>query len=199
MTLTLKEKEKFFKNRKKVEKVILSVVKKEGLIIFGQRSVNKRLPKHLDVHTQDYDIFTKGNPKKVAIKIERKLDKKFGGNFFVSKPAIHPGTHKVKTVIGDREVADISKKPDKIKTFKRKGVSYARLSFQKGKIKQSLADPKSKFRHAKDRETRTRIKIFEGKKPTRRKTTSRKIVRRKPIKKRKQFNPFAIPTMRMRF
>jgi len=187
--LTLEQKERFFRNRKRVNKIILEVVKKDNAIIFGQRAVNKRLPKHLDVHTQDYDIYTSKDPKKLADKIERKLDKKFKGNFFVSKPAIHPGTHKVKTVIGDREVADVSKKPDKIRTFKSKGINYARLSFQKKKIKESLADKKSAFRHPKDRETRSRIQIFQKKKP---KVIKKKII---PRNRRVNFPSFKVNTM----
>jgi len=173
MTLTLEQKEKFFRNRKKIQKVVLDEVKKDKAIIFGQRSVNEKLPNHLDVHTQDYDIFTPDNPRKLARKIERKLDKKFKGNFFVSKPAIHGGTHKVKTIIGDREVADVSKKPKKIETFKKKGIKYASLTFQQSKIKESLSDPKSKFRHAKDKETRSRIQIY-NKNKSKKKSRKRK-------------------------
>jgi len=202
MTLTLEQKEKYFRNKNKVKRIILEVAKKENLIIFGSRSVNKRLPKHLQVHTEDYDIFTKKNPKKIAQKIEKKLDKKFKGNFFVSEPAAHPGTHKVKSVIGDREVADISKKPKKIETFSRKGVRYARLNFQKKKIKESLADKQSKYRHAKDRETKTRIQIFEKKKPKKRVVRRRKslnAIQRSRSIGRLPKNAFAMPKLRFPF
>ncbi len=46
MTLTLKEKERFLRNRKKVNKIILQEVRKEKGIIFGARAVNKQIPKH---------------------------------------------------------------------------------------------------------------------------------------------------------
>ena len=161
--LTLKEKERFFRNQKKIGKVIISHVKKRGLILFGQKATNRQLPEDLRKETQDYDIFSP-TPKESAKRIERKLDKKFKGNFFIVKAAKHGGTHKVIARVGDRGVADVGKPDRKVPTIKRKGVRLATLEFQKQQIKKSLADKESEFRHPKDREVRSRIKIAEQRK-----------------------------------
>jgi len=197
MALTLQQKEKFFRDKNKIGKVILDTSKKRGLIIFGARSVNKQVPKHLRSQTEDYDIFTPNVPKKTARRIERKLDRRFGGNYFEIKEAAHPGTYKISTIIGQKGVADISKKPDKIKLIKRNGVYYAHTDFQKQKIKESLSDPKSKFRHEKDKESRLRIELAEKK----RKIIKPKIKSKNFIKKARKVgtlprNAFAMPKIR---
>lgn len=161
--LTLEQKERFFKNQEKVGTVIINHVKKKGLILFGQKATNRQLPKDLRKDTQDYDIFSP-TPEKSAKRIERKLDKKLKGDFFFVKKAIHGGTYKVISKIGDKGVADIGKPERKVPTVTRKGVKLATLEFQKKQIKKSLADPDSKFRHPKDREVRSRIKIAEQRK-----------------------------------
>ncbi len=175
--LTLKEKERFFKNQKKVGIVIINHVKKRGLILFGQKATNRQLPEDLRKDTQDYDIFSQ-TPKKSAKRIERKLDKKFKGNYFeVRESKFHKGTHKIISRIGNKAIADIGKPDRKIPIVKRKGVKLASLEFQKQQIKKSLADKESKFRHPKDREVRARIKIAEQRKElSKRKRTKRRSV-----------------------
>ena len=200
MTLTLQQKEKFFKDRKKIGKVILDTSKKRGLIIFGARSVNKQVPPYLRSHTEDYDIYTPHVPKKTARRIERKLDRRFKGNFFEVKQAAHPGTYKITTIIGQKGIADISKKPNKIRLIKRKGVYYAHTDFQKEKIKESLRDPKSRFRHEKDKESRLRIELAEK----RRKIRKPKIKSKNYIKRARSIgtlprNAFSIPKIRSLF
>jgi len=183
--LTLKQKEKFFRNQKKVGKVIINHVKKRGLILFGQKATNRQLPKDLRKDTQDYDIFS-ATPKKSAKRIERKLDRKLKGNFFLVREAKHGGTYKVISRVGDKGVVDVGKPSRKVPTVKRKGVKLATLEFQKQQIRKSLADKDSKFRHAKDKEVRSRIKIAE----------QRKKVRRKPSRKRSKsvLPPFMVST-----
>ncbi len=161
--LTLEEKERFFKNQKKVGKIIINHVKKRGLILFGQKATNRQLPEDLRKDTQDYDIFSP-TPKKSAKRIERKLDRKLKGNFFFVKEAVHGGTYKVISRIGNKGVVDVGKSEREVPTVTRKGVKLASLEFQKGQIKKSLSDPDSKFRHPKDREVRSRIKIAEQRK-----------------------------------
>ncbi len=177
MGLTLKEKEKFLKNRRVVKKIILQEVRKEKGIIFGARAVNKQIPKHLRVHTEDYDILTEGNPKKLAKRIERRLDKRFGGNFYSVEPAIHEGTQKIRNNLSGKGVADLSKREVKVPFVKKKGVKFAKLRFQEKKIRESLSNPEAKFRHQKDRFTRDRIKLARQHKE--------KIRKRKPIKKKR--------------
>ena len=166
MTITLKEKEKFLRNRKAVKKVILQEVRKDKAIIFGARAVNKQIPKHLRVHTEDYDVLVEGNPKKLAKRIERRLDKKFGGNFYSVEPARHEGTEKIRNNLSGKGLADISKRKDKVPFVKRKGVKFAKLKFQEKKIRESLSNPEAKFRHQKDKFTRDRIKLARKNKET---------------------------------
>ena len=178
MALTLIQKERFLRNRKAVNKIILQEIRKEKAIVFRARSVNKQVPKHLQVHTEDYDVLVKGDPKVLARKIERRLDKRFKGNFYEVQPAQHPGTQKIINRFSGKGVVDTSKQKGKVSFVKRKGVRYARLRFQEKKIRQSLSDPKSKFRHQKDRFTRDRIKLARQHKIK----TKRKPKRRKRFK-----------------
>jgi len=179
--LTLEEKERFFKRQKDVVgKIIINHVKKKGLILFGQKATNRQLPKDLRKDTQDYDIFSP-TPKKSAKRIERKLDRKLKGNFYFVKEAIHGGTYKVVSRIGKKGVVDVGKPDKQVPTVTKKGVKLASLEFQKGQIKKSLADPESKFRHPKDKEVRSRIKIAEQRKKPRR-------IKKKGVTKNLRFN-----------
>ena len=158
MALTDKQKLEFYRRREQVRTVILRNVKKKGHIIYGARAVNQQLRKPLEKDTEDYDIFSK-HPQKTANVVEKTLDKKFGGNYFKVEPALHKGTWKLESTVTNRGIADYSKPEGKVKTIKRKGILYAHTSHQLKQIKKSLADPKSKFRHDKDKETRQRIKL----------------------------------------
>jgi len=182
MGLTLKEKEKFLRNRKQVRKIILQEVKKEKGIIFGARAVNKQIPKHLRVPTEDYDILTEGDPKKLANRIEKRLDKRFGGNFYSVSQAQHEGTEKIRNNLSGKGVADLSKRKDKVPFIKKKGVKFAKLKFQEKKIRESLANPEAKFRHQKDRFTRDRIKLARQHKEELRKKRKSKIKKGRRLK-----------------
>ncbi len=185
MTLTLSQKDKFLRNQKAIDKIVRKVVREEGGVIFGARSVNKQIKPHLRKHTEDFDVFTKKDPKKFAQKVEKRLDKKFGGNFYEVKPALHSGTSKVINRVSKRGIVDASKHPkEKIKVVIRKGVKFAHTDFQKRQIKKSLADPKSKFRHDKDRFSRLRIQLNEQAK----KKQIRKPVKRRSVPQGLQFN-----------
>ena len=175
--LTLEEKERFFKNQNKVGKVVINHIKKKGLILFGQKATNRQLPKDLRKDTQDYDIFSP-TPKKSARRIEKKLDKKFKGDFFFVKKAIHGGTYKVVSKIGDKGIVDVGKPDRKVPTVIRKGVKLATLEFQKKQIRKSLADQDSKFRHPKDREVRSRIKIAEQRKKSKPKQRKKILIKK---------------------
>lgn len=182
MVLSRKQKISFYRNKRKIAEVIIDHVKKKKHILFGARSLNAHFPRFLDKPTVDYDILVeRGNPKKVATRLEKKLDKKLGGNFFIVEKAKHPGTYKVKRVLGKEGIIDVSKAKEKVPTDKIGGVRYSKLSFEKDKVKQSLSDPESKFRHDKDRERLERIRIFESlkKKVIRRRPTTSRIIKRK--------------------
>lgn len=178
MTLTLKQKQQFLRRRRRIRKVVLDTVRKEGAVVFGGRAVNRQVPKHLQEHTEDFDIFLKKgkDPKKFAKKIERKLDKKFKGNFFEVRPSAFPGTEKVVSRVSGKGIVDVSKHKEKVKVIRRKGVKFANLEFQKKKIRESLADPESKFRRGKDKFTRLRIKLAQKKKKKRKRRVNRDFI-----------------------
>lgn len=166
--LTPKERLVYYRNRKKIDRVILRNVKRKQHIIYGARAVNQQVRKPLRKETTDYDIYST-TPRQTANRVERRLDKRFGGDYFKVEQAIHKGTYKIKSNVDSTGYADYTKPQGKIRTIKRKGIKYAHTSHQLKQIKKSLADKESKFRHEKDKETRQRIKLNEIK--TRRKPT----------------------------
>ena len=178
MTLTRQQKITFYRKRKNIDSVVLREIKKRKLVLFGARSLNRQLPKFLRKETKDYDVIvTDRDPKVVARQLEKKLDKKFKGNLFVVEKGKAEGVFKVKRVLGKEGVIDVVKSEKKVPFVKRKGVRVSTLAFEQAKIRESLANPKAKFRHDKDRERRGRIRIFERTKmkPKRRKGGVRKI------------------------
>lgn len=192
MTLTFKQKERFLRRRNR-DKVILEIIRKEGGIVFGARSVNVQVPKHLQTPTEDFDIFVKGSPKKIAKRIERRLDKKFGGNFFKVKEGQFKGLFKIVSNTSGKSKVDVNKHPrGELKTIKRRGAKFTTLEFQKKKIKESLANPKAKFRRDKDKFSRLRIKLFEQKRKI------RKIRRKRAVpRNRLRQGGFSIPGLRI--
>lgn len=187
MTLTLKQKENFLRNRSKANKVIKKFVKKKNAVLFGGKSINKQVPKFLREPARDYDIFIK-NPKKSARELERRLDKRFGGDFYEVERAKHKGTYKIRSRVSKKGIADLSKHPKpKPKTISKKGIKLASLEFQKKKIKESLRNPEAKFRHDKDRFTRLRIKIAELEK-------KKRELKRKPKQESLRVIPLKFPS-----
>lgn len=166
MVLTRKQKISFYKNRKKSDRIISSHIKKKGFIIFGARSLNAHFPAFLDKQTSDYDVLipssSKKNTKLVAQRLEKKLDKRLKGDFFVTESAQHPGTFKIRARLGKEGIVDITKAEKKVRTDKIKGIKYSSLKHEKANINKSLNDPESSFRHEKDKERLERIRIFEG-------------------------------------
>jgi hypothetical protein len=148
------------------QEVLERFLKERKAIVFGARAVNQQLPSHLDRRTEDWDILTPKNPANVAKTIERSLDKRYGANFFLVEPALHPGTFKVRSIVSGATVADVSGLTEVIPNVKINGINYATLDHQVSNIKISLADEGSRFRHAKDRETLQRIDIFRSNNPT---------------------------------
>ena len=187
MALTTQQKIAFYRNRKKVDASVLKEIKKRKLILFGARSLNRQFPAFLRKETKDYDVLvTKRNPKTVAMELERRLDKKFKGNVFFVKKGKAPGVYKVQSQLGKEGVIDVVKVKEKVPFIKRKGIRVSTLAYEKGKIRESLANPEAKFRHDKDRERRERIRIFEGLK--KRKQPTRTVKKNRVISKNR-FSP----------
>ncbi len=148
MPLTRQQKIKFYKNKKKIAEVVVDHVRRKKHIIFGARSLNAHFPKFLDKPTVDYDILVeKGDPKKVAKRIERKLDKKLGGNYFVVEAARHPGTYKVKKVLGfegGMRISEIVGYQNKIQPLNKKQIEGNTISVIGGKGGKDRKVPKPK-------------------------------------------------------
>lgn len=157
-------------NGKLSDKVIIQILSSDDEIVHGAQSINKQLPKYLQRHTEDWDIYTDDKPKEVAKKIETALDKKYGGNYFTVEPAKHEGTYKVKSKITGNTIVDITFTENEITYNKIGQVNYTTLDYEVGMIKKSLANEENKFRHIKDMNALQRIKIaITRKKPTVRK------------------------------
>lgn len=157
--VTIKKVNRFYRNKESIPKIILSKTDKHE-IIYGARAINKQVPKHLRKHTEDYDIYSK-TPRRDARQTERALDKKFGGDFFSVKPAVHPGTYRVNSNINKVTYADYTDYKDKIPFKTIQGKKYVDLEYIKKGIRKTLKDDTAKFRHEKDRDALRRIQAGE--------------------------------------
>ena len=148
------------------DNVIESQVRKDKNIIYGARSIKKRLG-WFGRETSDYDIYS-NSPKRSALKLDRTLDKGSKSNSFYTTPALHKGTYKVMNVDFDRikgtsddyGIADFTKPKGRIKTTTIQGIKYDMLSEERKNKLKSLKDKKMAFRHEKDRNDLNRINIF---------------------------------------
>ncbi len=175
MEVELAKAEKYYRAGKgPANEVILKQLRDSGLIVYGAQAINQHLPDWLDKETTDWDIFSL-TPEKTAKKLEKVLDKKYGGDYFLVKPAKHPGTYKVMNVVTNVEIADISI-PERTVSYKTlDGVNYTTLEHQIGDIKKALADPAAKFRWAKDAEKLIRIRIYRRLHPKKNKVRRLKV------------------------
>ena len=163
MVLSDRQRLNFYKDKargNKIKKIILKNVRKKQHIVHGARALNEFFPPFLGRPTGDYDVFS-STPKRTAERIEKRLDKRFGGDFFRTEPAKFAGTVKIKSNVTERTVADYTRPKREIQHTRRRGIKYANFKHFKRRIKESLADPKNRFRHDKDRETLRRIKLTE--------------------------------------
>lgn len=143
-------------------------LKNSDYIVYGARAMNQNLPMHLQRQTVDYDVYA-NKPRSSARRLERKLDKTFGGDYFFTRPAMHRGTFRVvdkgtdnkKNTRDDYPVADFTKPERKVSFVTINGVRYARLSERKKDIRKSLSDKASSFRHSKDKADLERIRYKE--------------------------------------
>ena len=171
------------KQGKLANKVIIEILSNEDEIVTGAKAINKQLPIYLQKHTEDWDIFTDDKPEVVAKKIEKQLDKKYGGNYFYVEPALHEGTYKIKAIANDDTIADISIVNEPITYSKIGKINYATLDFLVHRIKVTLAEEGKKFRHLKDSNALQRIVIAESIQ-SKHKSKKKKVVRtRIPILK----------------
>lgn len=149
--------------------IILKNTKKNKNIVYGAQSLARQVPGYMRRGTSDFDILAK-HPKKSATEVEKELDKAFGGDYFYTKPALHPNTTKLmfrggdmrKGTADDEGIADFTmlRKPEP-KTIMINGIIYVKLSeIRKDKLK-ALKDKKYAFRHAKDLRDINSIRLNE--------------------------------------
>ena len=147
-----------FITRTKIGDFVKKQAKKNNEVIFGARSLKRRMGLiGLARQTTDWDVKTK-NPKKSAKMLERTLDKNARRDDYYSKPALHPGTWKVMDKGFDRRkgtdddigIADYGKMEKGFKHSKVDGIKYSTLRQEAFQRRKSLKDPASSFRHEKD-------------------------------------------------
>jgi len=129
------------------------------LVVYGSRAVNAYLPTWLDKETEDWDVFTDEDAEGVATKLEKLLDKRYGGDFFIVEPAVHTGTFRVKSKVTGGVVADITLADKMVLSRRLHGVNYVPLEHLEEEAKRVLADPAAAYRHRKDRDTLQRIAV----------------------------------------
>ena len=137
--------------------ILLNLIAQKRKVIYGARAINEQLPYSLRKETGDYDIYTK-KPRQIAEELVEKLNKEYRRELFVVIPAKYHKTFKVKDIETGETFADFTgttKKPESINVM---GVRYAKLNYHEKKIKKTLKDMSSAFRHEKDIETLQRIK-----------------------------------------
>jgi len=161
MANNLRKKDKYYKKRSLISPTINSFLKKSKGILYGSTAVNFYTPPHLDAVPGDYDVYSQ-SPKKSARKVERKLDKKFGGDYFEVQKAKYPRTWKVRSNVTNKTVADFTKPETKIPhNITKSGIRYAKLSYLKKKYKAILKDKEEEYRWDKTKEALQRIRIYE--------------------------------------
>lgn len=164
MKFTAQQIQKYYRNKSLIEQLINNFLMRNPSIVYGAKSRNASLPRYLKAQTTDYDIYTK-NPYQLAKKLERKLERVFGNNnYFEVTPAKYPDTVKVRSKITENTLADFTKKPQKVSTIKRGGVKYTTQKYSVKQAKKTLKDPKSKFRHGKERAYLRRVKASKEEK-----------------------------------
>jgi hypothetical protein len=163
--ITLKDTAKYYQKDKRgrlSSQVIMQQLKGKGEIVYGARSVNAVVPSILKRHTDDWDIYTDDDPKTVADKIEKALDRRYGFNYFTVGPAKHEGTYKIKSRVTQQDVVDVTFKKSQVPHRRINRINYATLDYQIEKLKDSLSTEGSKFRHQRDAETLQRIRVYKA-------------------------------------
>lgn len=157
--LSLKETNTFHKKKHRIMKTIYGTLDSDETV-YGARALNVRLPKHLDRHTKDADVFT-DTPYKEAREAEKALDTMMGFDAFYVVPAEHPGTFKVKAHATDETYVDYTRTPKGLRRENIQGLHYPTIPHIEQSLKRTLADPTAVHRHPKDQDALNRIKIYK--------------------------------------
>jgi len=150
-----------FMGSSKVDRIILKEAKKKKQVIYGARAMNRQLPPFLGRLTHDWDIYAR-RPRRTAHRMQKRLDREVAGgeDDFYAKSAKHKGTHKVMHEGFDRKqrtrddigIVDYTEMPRNIRPKRLSGLLWERLSSIKKAKRVILRDPKSRYRHRKERE-----------------------------------------------
>ena len=166
MVLTKQQKIKYYRNRHLVEKIVRNYARRKQLLLFGGKAINLNVKEFLKSHTSDYDFLHK-NPRKMALELEKILDKFFEGNYFRIMKGKHKGTFKVKSNVTNKTIADISKQiQKKIPTKNIRGLKVATAGHLKSRIRKTLKNPEASYRHEKEAENLQRLRLSENNKNT---------------------------------
>jgi len=161
----LNKAKRFYEQKGLVRQVVLNRLRQSKNVLTGSRAVNRHLPEYLQKKmTKDYDVLVRKGmtPMQAATKLERDLDRRFGGDYFKVTQGNYPHVKKV-VDINKNEVADFVPMPEpkpKIKTSP-DGIRYAGLKYLKSRFNAAIKDPTQKFRHKKDTESLKRIAVYE--------------------------------------
>ena len=147
-----------------IQKEIKKFLRMNKNVVYGVRSINAQTG-IMTRPTKDWDAYS-NNPKSSANKLQKQLDKVVGGDYFYSKPAMHKGTWKVKTIgddlikdtYDDEEIADFSKPEKRPTVVMINKLKYRHLKEEIKAKQNSLADKEMKFRHEKDGDDLRRIR-----------------------------------------
>lgn len=155
-------KRNYYLNSDAVSDLILQDASEDNHIIYGAQAINAQLPAYLQKHTEDYDVYVDGSPKKEAYQMEKKLDRLYGGNAFSVKKGQYKDTWKVTNNITRRNTVDYTKRRKPIRTVQVYGNKFAALPDIKRSIKKTLSDERNAYRFDKDVEALQRIRLSEG-------------------------------------
>lgn len=163
--LTREEIEAYHRRKGRINSIVLTNVQRGRGTLYGGHALNSHLDPFLDRPTEDFDVYTRESGKKQAQIVEDKLDRAFGGNFFEVRKGQHPGTYRVRSRVTEQEVADFTRQPKNLPSQQNqvmgRRVSVVTIPFIKNRIRKTLRDEKSEFRHAKDRDALRRIAVQE--------------------------------------
>ena len=158
-SLSLQETNTFHKKKHRIMPTIYKTIDSDETI-YGARALNVRMPRHLDRHTKDADIFTT-TPYKEAREAEQALDTMMGFDAFYVTLAEHEGTVKVKAHATDETYVDYTRTPKGLRRENIQGIFYPTVPAIEQSLKRTLADTSASHRHAKDQDALNRIQIFK--------------------------------------
>jgi len=152
------EYKRYLKNRARIPKIVLKTIKAPE-VIYGERAISMQMKKkYLKMPTEDYDVYSE-HPKQSAKQTEQLLDKKMGFNAFEVMKGSNPGTHRVRSRVTAKVVADYTKPENKIPYRTIKGKRVATLKHIQQHTLKTLKEGIATHRLHKDKLINARINI----------------------------------------